>query len=123
MSPCVLWPGRLNEKGYGDTYRNGQTIGAHRLAYITAFGEVPSGHHVHHVCGNRACVNVEHLVLLTASEHVALHNSERFRKHNYCRRGHSLEDAYYFRNTGKRKCRVCERARARTYYSHGETTS
>jgi hypothetical protein len=36
----------------------------HRLAWKAAHGEIPHGKQVRHTCGNRACINVEHLELV-----------------------------------------------------------
>lgn len=52
-------------------------IKAHRLMYEECVGAIPEGYDVHHTCHNRACVNINHLVLIKKSEHTALHNSAR----------------------------------------------
>jgi hypothetical protein len=51
---------------------------------------------LHHICANRACVNVEHLVLGTQAEHM--------RQHRQC----DHDDR--FASGG---CRVCQRERER----------
>jgi len=75
---CLRWTGRLNSDGYGimsvvdaDT---GQEFlrGAHRVAVEIVHGEVlPSGYQIHHACVYRACVNTEHLHVLTNDENRA----------------------------------------------------
>jgi hypothetical protein len=42
---------------------------AHRVAYEGAHGPVPEGHHVHHECENKRCVNPNHLVAMTPRDH------------------------------------------------------
>ena len=69
MSECILG-GRVGKNGYarlpsGNLY-------AHRAAWEDAHGPIPPGMHLHHVCKNKACVNVEHLRVLTPQEHFAL---------------------------------------------------
>lgn len=43
-----------------------------------AHGKIPKGSVVHHVCGEPACINLEHLEVLTASEHARTHASQRW---------------------------------------------
>ena len=62
-SGCRVWTaGRSN--GYGTIGGKG----AHRVAYEVEHGPIPSGMVIDHACGNKACVNVEHLRLATIAE-------------------------------------------------------
>jgi hypothetical protein len=36
-------------------------------------GPIPAGHHLHHVCEEPRCSNLDHLVPVTAAEHKRLH--------------------------------------------------
>jgi hypothetical protein len=62
---CWVWPGEVNNKGYGvfRTYRDGQARKhyAHRLAHFLASGEDISGFVVRHDCDNPPCCNPSHL--------------------------------------------------------------
>jgi len=42
----------------------------HRQAYIKAYGEIPAGMCVRHLCHNPYCANVEHLVLGTHQDNM-----------------------------------------------------
>jgi len=74
-SPCLVWQGAVNSKGYpsrGDGTGRG-TILAHRAAYEAVHGPLADGLHLHHLCGERRCLEVEHLIALSQRDHNRLH--------------------------------------------------
>jgi HNH endonuclease len=48
---------------------------------------IPAGFHIHHKCGNSACVNPRHLVALTAEAHRAVHATKDKAIHERIYRG------------------------------------
>lgn len=64
---CLVWTGALSN-GYAKlTYENeSQTV--HRLAWEDANGPIPAGMVIDHKCGNRSCVNLDHLHVVTYQE-------------------------------------------------------
>lgn len=49
----------------------------HRYVWERVNGKIPEGYEVDHMCRQRACCNVEHLQILTISEHKSKTNRER----------------------------------------------
>jgi len=68
MSDCVLWSRSVSSTGYGQTWRDGKSVGAHRVAYEQAHGPIPKGAMVLHKCDVKQCVNPDHLYVGTAKE-------------------------------------------------------
>lgn len=63
-TPCHIYQGSLNHAGYGRVF-GGQ---AHRVAWERVHGPIPEGLEPDHLCRVRACINVEHLELVTRAE-------------------------------------------------------
>jgi hypothetical protein len=115
VTACVLWQGPTFAAGYGRVLRRTY---AHRAVFEAARGPIPEGMHVHHECGVRLCVNVEHLRLVTAAEHTKLHNPvlARYtpeRRRTHCKHGHEYTEANTYRHSGRRHCKTCARLRMR----------
>lgn len=114
---CIQWQGYIKPNGYGQAHRprpEARELGvattdyAHRLVWERENGPIPAGHDVHHRCENRACVNLNHLELLTRQEHHDEHVEARDR----CRPGRhewATEEDIYVDPAGRRQCRECRR--------------
>lgn len=76
---CLLWTGKINNRGYGVFWWRGRDVYAHRAAWEMERGPVPEGMQLDHRCRVRNCVNVEHLEPVTPSENL--------------RRGHAARSA------------------------------
>ena len=63
---CWMWTSSLQMSGYGVFHRARRTYRAHRVAFEMVRGPIPAGLVLDHRCHNRACVNPDHLVPVTA---------------------------------------------------------
>lgn len=110
-TPCVIWTGALNSKGYPCFAVDGVSKLAHRLAYEDTYGPILDGLTVDHLCRVKRCVNPDHLEAVTRREN-AVRAAEQDRP-TECPKGH----LYTPENTiAKRRgdgtamaCRECQR--------------
>ncbi len=68
---CWIWQLARNNKGYGlkwDPDRRRLMV-AHRLYYERAYGPIPAGLQIDHLCRVRACVNPAHLEAVDPQRH------------------------------------------------------
>jgi hypothetical protein len=103
---CWIWNGAKDETGHGRLKINCIQVSAHRVSYEWKHGSIPDGMDAHHKCFNPACVNPDHLQILTHSQHISLHRP--FKTH--CKRGHEFTpDNLYNSKSGKKKCIKCSK--------------
>lgn len=119
---CWIWTAARNPgNGYGRFYgakadpSHPSTV-AHRVAYEHYTGPIPDGMEIDHVCRIRACVNPAHLEPVSRLENV--HRANAALSLDRCKNNHALtpDNAYYPNsNTGRPKCRECNREAVRAY--------
>jgi hypothetical protein len=68
-SGCWIWQGQVSNSGYGrtmvrDSNNTVKMVSAQSASYQQFIAEVPDGYLVKQNCGNRLCINPQHLTLL-----------------------------------------------------------
>ena len=118
MKKCVLWKGAIDSDGYGRKQVGKKWKGAHRVIWEEKNGVIPKGLVIDHLCRNRACVNTEHMEVVTVKENtlrgfgIAAINARK----KVCVKGHTLEgNNLMIMKDGRRWCRECGRSRWRAY--------
>jgi len=117
LGSCWTWTASFDGKGYGQiqvgTLASPKMARAHRIVYELIVGPIPDGLVLDHLCRVPKCVNPEHLQPITQHE-----NLQRgyWRNKTQCAKGHSFDERNTYYVAGKRKCRECSRAWARSSY-------
>lgn len=108
LDNCWLWMA-TKRKGYGRFRFQDRLVSAHRFSYELYNGEIPHEKVLDHLCKNLACVNPQHLEIVTQQENVNRGNTGLNNKiKTHCPQNHeySFQNTYYFSN-GRRKCIAC----------------
>lgn len=108
-STCTVWVGSCNSLGYGLITLDGKPQLAHRIAYESAYGPIPDGLVIDHLCRVRNCVNPAHLEAVTQKENGRRGRFDRsLQEGDTCLNGHLIETGgLYVRPSGKTECRKC----------------
>lgn len=127
---CWEWTGAIGGGGYGSLTRDKKRLPAHRYVYEQMVGPIPEGHHLHHVCENKACVRPDHLEPVLPIDHPGT-AWDINRQKTHCPQGHEYTGANVRYMSGKRGriCRACHidanrryKARKRRLRDEGEAT-
>ena len=105
--PCKLSHRTYVRKdGYKNQSVNGITYLEHRVAYEEAYGPIPEGLQIDHLCRNRQCCEPTHLEAVTQRENIERGENRAggrlYVPPTHCKNGHSNEG----RKLGE-PCRKC----------------
>src|SRR5215211_6911761 len=77
-SPCWIWRLAKTRTGYGLTREpKGKMVYAHRYYYVQVHGPIPADRQLDHLCRVPACVNPDHLEVVTARENIRRGNGTK----------------------------------------------
>ena len=117
LGNCWLWIGAIDPQGYGHFWAGERTAAgnaragyAHRFAY----GDVPAGMDISHLCEVENCVRRSHLEAVPHQINVRYGNGFVAKKaaQTHCVRGHAFDSSNtYTRKNGTRMCLACDRLR------------
>lgn len=118
---CWLWTGPLNHDGYGLALHPllRKKRGAHRVVYELLRGSIPAGLEIDHLCRVRACVNPDHMEVVTHRENTLRGKTlvAAFAARTHCNRGHALSGSNLCNSSEpRRRCLECARENNRAAY-------
>lgn len=112
MSICIESRKGITNNGYSRITIKGKRIQAHRWVWELLNGAIPEGLVIDHMCGNRRCIAIDHLRMITQQENI-LAGRHSIDQKTQCKQGHAYPDNLWIRPSGRRECGACNRERSK----------
>jgi hypothetical protein len=119
-TPCRLWQRHTDIDGYAIA----STLAGPRPALHVIFerdrGPMPAGLVFDRLCGERACVHLDHARLTMRADLINPDNnapSKVAHRAGVCQRGHPMPPENTSITKRSRQCRICKNATQRAYYA------
>lgn len=124
VSECWMWNANRTggtfgnpDKQYGSVRSDPRESMVHRLVFLLTHGH-PATPEAAHSCGHSWCFNPVHIYETTHAENIAdkiKHGTDAQRRKTQCPSNHLYtEENTYYTPQGHRRCKTCNRERART---------
>ena len=118
---CWEWQLSINTFGYGQIRVNNPRSmrKPHRIMYELMKGKIPKKLSLDHLCRNRACINPDHLEVVTNKENIlrGVGITAQNAKKTHCKRGHRLsgKNLFFYKKANQRMCRTCNYIRNKKF--------
>jgi hypothetical protein len=76
VDSCIIAKAKPRSDGYAKTAIMGKMVYVHRLAYQLAYGYIPEGLTIDHLCKVRNCIHPRHLEAVSLQENLARKKAE-----------------------------------------------
>jgi HNH endonuclease len=94
---------------YGKIRIGGKQFQVHRVVYERAFGPIPEGYEIDHVCRHPRCVRLDHLEAVTGAENLRRQGAVV----THCAQGHPFDEVNTYVRPNGRGCKDCRRRQNR----------
>lgn len=116
---CLVFTGHLNASGYGVVKTPTGAALAHRVTFEDAYGPIPEGLEIDHLCRRRDCISPVHLDAVPHEENMRRGRAgapQRAKTH--CPQGHPYDEENTYSLITRngyvnRLCRSCRREKRR----------
>lgn len=109
---CRIFRGCKRANVYGTVSFHGKKMLVHRYVWERDVGPIPQGMVMDHRCMVPACINIDHLRVVTRAVNNA-ENTTGSSSKTHCPQGHPYDDVNTARSKHGRICRECHRVRSR----------
>lgn len=103
---CLIWTGYINRDGYARFQTPDGLKMVHRYVWERSKGTIPEGLEVNHTCFNRACINLDHLELVTKSQNAQYRRGAQPNSKSGIRNVHQRGDGWIVRLKVKQRNRT-----------------